>query len=79
MATISLRVTHWPRAAVIGLIRLYQLVASPFPSPCKFTPTCSMYALDAVVRYGAVRGGWMAVRRLFRCHPFTPGGYDPVP
>lgn len=79
MATISLRVTSWPRAAVIGLIRLYRLVASPLPSPCKFSPSCSTYALDAVTRHGALKGGWMAARRLIRCHPFTPGGYDPVP
>ncbi|RLB95232.1 MAG: membrane protein insertion efficiency factor YidD [Deltaproteobacteria bacterium] len=49
------------------------------PPSCRFTPTCSQYAYEAVSRYGAVRGGLMAFKRLLRCHPFHPGGYDPVP
>ncbi|HDI58926.1 MAG TPA: membrane protein insertion efficiency factor YidD [Desulfobacteraceae bacterium] len=62
------------------LIRAYQLLVSPvLPPSCRFTPTCSQYAYEAVSRYGAVRGGLMAFKRLLRCHPFHPGGYDPVP
>jgi putative membrane protein insertion efficiency factor len=71
--------TQWPRRLVIGLIRLYQVAASPFPSPCRFSPTCSMYAIGAVSRYGVVRGSWVAARRILRCHPFGGSGSDPVP
>ncbi len=60
-------------------IRLYQLTLSNlFPSTCRFEPSCSHYASEAIARYGIVRGGWLALRRLGRCHPFNPGGYDPV-
>ncbi|MCL6558632.1 MAG: membrane protein insertion efficiency factor YidD [Firmicutes bacterium] len=63
-----------------AVIRLYQLVISPCLMPrCRFQPTCSQYAAEAVSRYGTIRGGLLAVRRLLRCHPFCPGGYDPVP
>lgn len=69
-----------PRFGVLVLIRGYQLVLSPMlPASCRYIPTCSAYAYEAVSRYGALRGGWMAVRRIARCHPFRPGGYDPVP
>ncbi|HET7039465.1 MAG TPA: membrane protein insertion efficiency factor YidD [Gemmatimonadales bacterium] len=61
------------------MIRAYQVAASPFPSPCRFTPTCSSYALEAVRRYGALRGGWLALRRIARCHPWGGSGHDPVP
>lgn len=65
---------------LIGLIRAYQLVLSPFiGNQCRFTPTCSYYARDAVAKYGALRGSWMAIRRIGRCHPWHPGGHDPVP
>lgn len=65
---------------LLGLIRLYQLVLSPIlPAGCRFYPSCSEYAREAVGRHGAWRGGWLALRRLGRCHPFHPGGLDPVP
>lgn len=70
----------WPQATVLLAIRGYQKVLSPLNPPvCRFHPSCSEYARQAVERYGAVRGGWLAVRRLVRCHPFHPGGYDPIP
>lgn len=65
---------------LIGLIRVYRLLISPlFPPSCRFQPTCSQYALDAVQTFGTIRGSWMAIKRILRCHPFHPGGYDPVP
>lgn len=65
--------------AVIG-IRMYQRVISPmFPPTCRFMPTCSNYALTAIERHGLLKGGWLAVKRIGRCHPWNPGGYDPVP
>ena len=69
-----------PRHLLAGLVRAYQLVISPaLPPSCRFTPSCSQYALEAIMRHGAVRGTWLTVRRLVRCHPFHPGGFDPVP
>lgn len=66
--------------AAIGLIRVYQRVISPFlPPSCRFTPTCSAYAVTALQRYGLLHGGWLALKRVGRCHPWNPGGYDPVP
>lgn len=68
------------RAALIGLVRLYQLAVSPLlPPSCRFYPSCSAYAAEALRRHGAARGSWLAVRRLARCHPFCEGGIDPVP
>jgi putative membrane protein insertion efficiency factor len=61
------------------IIRLYQFVASPFPSRCRYSPSCSAYGLQAVERYGALKGSWLTVKRLARCHPFGGSGYDPVP
>jgi putative membrane protein insertion efficiency factor len=67
-------------AAGVAVIRFYQRWISPYTPPsCRFFPSCSEYAAEAVVRYGLLRGGWLALRRLLRCHPFYPGGYDPVP
>jgi putative membrane protein insertion efficiency factor len=61
-------------------IRAYQMVLSPvLPPACRFAPSCSEYARQAVLEHGACRGGWLAVRRLLRCHPFGAGGYDPPP
>ena len=63
-----------------GPIRFYQLAISPMtPAACRYYPSCSNYAIEAIDRYGALKGGWLAVRRILRCHPFRPGGFDPVP
>lgn len=67
-------------SAVIGAIRFYQRFISPLTGPhCRYAPTCSHYAVEAIGKHGLKRGGILAVRRLSRCHPFHPGGYDPVP
>jgi uncharacterized protein len=64
----------------IALVRVYQLFLSPLlPAACRYTPTCSAYAVEALQKHGALRGGWLAIRRIGRCHPFRPGGFDPVP
>jgi putative membrane protein insertion efficiency factor len=64
----------------LGVIRFYRRAISPMTPPsCRFTPTCSAYAEEAVTRFGARKGGWLALRRLLRCHPFGGSGYDPVP
>lgn len=64
----------------LALIKMYQNTVSPaLPPLCRFVPSCSEYAYQAIAKYGVLRGGWMALRRLSRCHPFNPGGYDPVP
>ncbi len=68
------------RAIVIAAIRLYQVLISPWLGPvCRFEPSCSRYAMEAIGRHGVVRGLWLAVRRLLRCHPWHEGGWDPVP
>ena len=66
---------------LLKLIRFYQRYISPaFPARCRFSPTCSRYAYEAIAKYGALKGGWLALRRLLRCHPFYKGNwYDPVP
>jgi putative membrane protein insertion efficiency factor len=65
---------------LLSVIRFYRRVVSPMTPPsCRFTPTCSAYAEEAVRRHGAARGGWLALKRLLRCHPFGGSGYDPVP
>jgi uncharacterized protein len=68
------------RGALVLLVRLYQRLVSPLlPPSCRFYPSCSAYAVTALERHGAVRGSWLTLRRLCRCHPFHPGGLDPVP
>jgi putative membrane protein insertion efficiency factor len=65
---------------LVLLVRGYQVVISPMlPPSCRYTPSCSQYAVEALKRHGALKGSWLAVRRLGRCHPFRSGGYDPVP
>ena len=65
---------------LLGLLEFYRKWISPLKSPCcRYIPTCSEYALIAVQRYGPWRGGWLAIKRILRCHPFHEGGYDPVP
>lgn len=65
---------------LVMLVRGYQVAISPLlPPACRYTPTCSQYAIDALRQHGAMKGSWLALRRLGRCHPFRPGGYDPVP
>lgn len=68
------------RAAALLLLRFYKRFLSPLlPPMCRFEPTCSVYTMQAVEKYGALRGVWLGIRRLLRCHPFNPGGWDPVP
>ena len=63
----------------VALIRAYRIVFAFMPSSCRFEPTCSRYTEQAIVRYGLLRGSWMGAKRIGRCHPWNPGGYDPVP
>ena len=68
------------RSLILFLIKAYRFVLSPLLSPqCRFTPSCSEYALHAVERHGALRGMYLSARRILKCHPFHAGGYDPVP
>jgi uncharacterized protein len=68
------------RITAIGIIQFYRSGISPYlPPHCRYTPTCSSYAMEAITRFGIVRGGWLAMKRIGRCHPWHEGGYDPVP
>ncbi|MDX9717486.1 membrane protein insertion efficiency factor YidD [Thauera sp. WH-2] len=68
------------KSVLIALVRFYRYAISPMLGRnCRFHPTCSEYAIEAIQRHGALRGSWMAAKRVGRCHPFNPGGYDPVP
>lgn len=72
--------TRVPAYLLIGVFRLWQLLASPtYGQTCRFYPSCSAYGVEAVRRHGALRGGWLTMRRILRCHPWNPGGVDPVP
>lgn len=71
---------NWVSWLLHALVRGYQLLLRPlFPAACRYEPSCSHYALDALRRHGAIIGSWLAVRRIVRCHPWSDGGYDPVP
>ncbi|MBR5808308.1 MAG: membrane protein insertion efficiency factor YidD [Alistipes sp.] len=64
----------------IGLIRFYQKCISPLTPPaCRYTPTCSQYGIEAIRKYGIIKGGWLTIKRISRCHPWGGSGYDPVP
>ncbi len=64
----------------VFLIRFYQIVISPLtPAACRYSPTCSQYSLEAFKKYGVLKGGWLAIKRIFSCHPWGGSGYDPVP
>jgi len=78
---LQIQLKTLPRWILLALIRLYQSVVSPsLPADtCRFYPTCSHYSYLAIYKYGVIKGGWIAVKRILRCNPFNPGGYDPVP
>jgi putative membrane protein insertion efficiency factor len=68
------------KTIALFLIRLYQrTISQALPPSCRFTPSCSVYGYQAIEKYGLAKGGWMAIKRIGRCHPFNAGGYDPVP
>ncbi|ADE13220.1 membrane protein insertion efficiency factor YidD [Sideroxydans lithotrophicus] len=68
------------KSVLLLLVRAYQLLISPvLPQSCRFCPSCSQYSLEAITKYGALKGFWLTIRRVVRCNPWNPGGYDPVP
>lgn len=68
------------RNTVIKLVRGYQYLISPLgPPTCRFNPSCSQYTCEVLAKYGVIKGGWLSIKRLLRCNPFNPGGYDPAP
>lgn len=78
--TLWTRLVRLPSLALIGAIKLYRLVLSPWIGrACRFEPTCSAYTEHAIQRFGAIKGSWLGIRRIGRCHPWCEGGYDPVP
>jgi putative membrane protein insertion efficiency factor len=72
-------VKDWPKAIGVGMIRIYQKTTRWMPPTCRFTPSCSNYTLQAIQKYGLLKGSWMGAKRILRCNPFNPGGHDPVP
>lgn len=80
MARFIRRIERSMKRLFIFLIRVWQRTFSVvLPPSCRFTPSCSQYGIEAIQRYGAFKGGWLTIKRIGRCHPFHPGGYDPVP
>lgn len=80
LITARMPLSQWPRQGAILLVRGYQVVLSPiFGGACRYYPSCSAYAIEALEKYGALRGSWLALKRISRCHPLRPGGFDPVP
>ncbi|MFZ7944990.1 membrane protein insertion efficiency factor YidD [Neobacillus sp. 19] len=68
------------KKTLLAIIRFYQVAISPLKPPtCRFYPTCSHYGIEAIQRFGALKGGWLTIKRILKCHPFHPGGMDPVP
>ncbi|MFA7502016.1 MAG: membrane protein insertion efficiency factor YidD [Anaerovoracaceae bacterium] len=68
------------KTLIVFIIRAYQRMISPvLPKTCRFEPTCSTYCIQAVTKYGALKGSWLGLKRILRCHPWNPGGYDPLP
>jgi len=68
------------QSALIRIIKTYRYLVSPLLTPsCRFTPSCSQYAHEVIVKHGALRGGWLSIKRILRCNPWHPGGYDPAP
>ncbi len=64
---------------LLKVLNIYQFFSKLTPPVCRFTPTCSEYMKQAIIKYGILKGGWLGIKRICRCHPFNPGGYDPVP
>ena len=80
ISLVSSGLTRLGVGAAVGLVRAYQLLISPWLGrPCRHAPSCSAYAIEALRRFGALRGGWLTAKRLARCHPWGTSGYDPVP
>jgi putative membrane protein insertion efficiency factor len=76
---MKLSISKLPKIVFIGIVKGYQYVISPIlPPSCRFIPTCSTYTIQAIEKYGVVRGTYLGLRRILRCHPFSRGGYDPV-
>ena len=80
MSAVWQAILRIPRSIAMLLVRGYRAFVSPaLPPSCRFTPTCSAYALTSLERYGLLRGGWLSLKRIARCHPWSSGGHDPVP
>jgi putative membrane protein insertion efficiency factor len=81
LRNLPFKLSTLPRWVLLAIIRGYQLLVSPAlpPDTCRFYPSCSHYGYQAIYRFGAIKGGFMSLKRILRCNPFNPGGYDPVP